>query len=61
MAYTVKRWDNWSSCDGLEGLAGLEALLNQELAGGRRLSQLVVHSEDIYIAIFEDGTAAPQG
>lgn len=60
MAYSVKRWDNWSTCDGLEGLPGLEALLNQELAAGRRLSQLVVHSEDIYIAVFEDGPAPPQ-
>lgn len=54
MAYTVKRWDNWSECDGLAGLAGLEALLNSERRAGKRLAQLLVNSEDIYIAVFED-------
>lgn len=54
MAYTVKRWDNWSTCEGKRGLEGFEALLNEQLSAGRRLSQLVVHSEDIYIAVFED-------
>lgn len=54
MAYTVKRWDSWSECDGKTGLAGLEAMLNEELAAGRRLAELVVHSEDIYIVVLED-------
>ncbi|HET9091192.1 MAG TPA: hypothetical protein VFN50_02200 [Acidimicrobiales bacterium] len=58
MAYTVKRWDNWSTCDDRTGLEGLEAMLNQERANGRRFVQLVVHSEDIYLVVFEDGTPA---
>lgn len=57
MAYTVKRWDSWSEHEGLHGLEGLEAMLNAELAAGRRLAQLVVHSEDIYIVVLEDGAA----
>ncbi len=54
MAYTVKRWDSWTTCNGEGGLSGLQALLNEELAAGRRLAHLIVHSEDIYIAVFED-------
>ncbi|MHB1986941.1 MAG: hypothetical protein ACYCSF_02990 [Acidimicrobiales bacterium] len=54
MAYTVKRWDSWSECNGLKGLVGLEALLNEERLKGWWLAQLVVHSEDIYVAVFED-------
>ena len=54
MAYTVKRWDSWSEEAGLKGLAGLEAMLNAEHLAGRRLAQLVVHSEDIYLVVLED-------
>ncbi len=54
MAYTVKRWDNWSTCDDKTGLEGLEAMLNGEATKGRRLVQLAVHSEDIYLLVFED-------
>jgi hypothetical protein len=54
VAYTVKRWDNWSDCDGVTGLAGLEAMLNNERALGRRLAQLVMHSEDIFLVVLED-------
>lgn len=53
MSYTVLRWDNWSECEGKRGLKGLEALLNEQLAAGRRLAQLVVQSEDIFVAVFE--------
>ncbi|MGO9197818.1 MAG: hypothetical protein ACLQK4_11920 [Acidimicrobiales bacterium] len=56
MAYTVKRWDSWSELDGLTGLSGLEALLNEERRAGRRLVQMVVHSEDIYVIVLEDDT-----
>ncbi|MGO9558721.1 MAG: hypothetical protein ACLPQS_05015 [Acidimicrobiales bacterium] len=54
MAYTVKRWDSWSELDGMTGLAGLEATLNAEHREGRRLVNMVVHSEDIYVLVFED-------
>lgn len=59
MAYTVKRWDSWSVCEGLSGLEGLEAMLNEQHSAGLRLSQLVVHSEDIYLVVFEDGETTP--
>ena len=58
VAYTVLRWDNWSECDGKRGLSGLEALLNEQFAAGRRLVQLAVQSEDIFVVVFED---APTG
>ncbi len=58
MAYTVKRWDNWTTCQGKSGLPGLEMLLNEQLAEGRRLAHLVVNSEDVYIAVFEDRPAS---
>lgn len=54
MAYTVRRWDNWSEQDGATGLTGLEAMLNAERRSGRRLVELVVHSEDIYLVVLED-------
>ncbi|MHB8245346.1 MAG: hypothetical protein ACYDGN_08340 [Acidimicrobiales bacterium] len=53
MCYSIKRWDNWSEFDGKTGLDGLEAMLNAERRAGRRLAQLVVHSEDIYLAVLE--------
>jgi hypothetical protein len=53
MAYFVRRWDNWSEHEGVSGLSGMEAMLNAELANGRSLSQLVVHSEDIYLLVLE--------
>lgn len=56
MAYTVKRWDSWSEYEGARGIDGLEAMLNGERAAGRRLVQLVVHSEDIYLVVLEDAT-----
>ncbi|HLI44289.1 MAG TPA: hypothetical protein VKU92_07445 [Acidimicrobiales bacterium] len=54
MGYVVRRWDNWSSAEGLTGLAGLEAMLNAERRQGRRLVQLVVASEDIYLVVLEE-------
>jgi hypothetical protein len=33
-------------------------LLNEQLAEGRRLAHLVVNSEDVYIAVFEDRPAS---
>jgi hypothetical protein len=61
VTYTVRRWDNWSNHDGLTGLAGLEAMLNAELAVGRRLAQLVVQSEDILIVVLDDGSQSAAG
>lgn len=57
----MKRWDNWSSADGQTGLAGLEAMLNAERRAGRRLVQLVVHSEDIFLAVLEDDESPTGG
>jgi GNAT superfamily N-acetyltransferase len=57
MTYHVLRWDNWSEVDGKRGLEGLEAMLNSERSNGRKLAQLVVHSEDIYLVILEDDLA----
>ncbi|MGH9297757.1 MAG: hypothetical protein ACRDZP_07260 [Acidimicrobiales bacterium] len=54
MGYIVKRWDNWSSFEGTSGIEGMEAMLNAEVGNGRRLVQLVVHSEDIYLLVLED-------
>ena len=58
MAYTVRRWDSWSEHEGATGLSGLEAMLNSERRSGRRLAQLVVHSEDIYLVVLEDDVDA---
>ena len=55
MAYTVRRWDNWSEHEGLTGLVGLEAMLNTERSKGWRLVELVAHSDEIYVAVLEDG------
>ena len=57
MGYSIKRWDNWSEFDGSTGLEGLQAMLNSERQAGKRLVQLVVHSEDIYLVVLEDGDA----
>jgi hypothetical protein len=51
MAYKVNRWDNWSEFEGQRGLEGLSAMLTAEEAGGMQLSQIIVHSEDIYLVV----------
>lgn len=52
------RWDNWSECGGKRGLSGLEALLNEQLAEGRRLAHLLVQSEEIFVAVFESSVTS---
>lgn len=56
MEYRVCRWDNWSECNDKKGLAGLEALLNEEATAGWRLSQLVSEGEEIFVVVFERST-----
>lgn len=53
MRYRVRRWDNWSECNGKRGLDGLEELMNSEAAAGWRLSQLVSEHEEIFVLVFE--------